>query len=114
MTIKEYLINLELEKLNNHIKKLEKFNAPKTQIELLKTVKKENIEKGRTLRIRAIDKEFLNKEVINVEIVKLYKLDPHIRFNKTIHLIRRQDGRKELIEIEKEVNDQYTVLKTLI
>ena len=30
MTIKEYLINLELEKLNNHIKKLEKFNAPKT------------------------------------------------------------------------------------
>lgn len=114
MTIKEYLINLELEKLNNHIKKLEKFNAPKTQIELLKTVKKENIEKGRTLRIRAIDKEFLNKEVINVEIVKLYKLDPHIRFNKTIHLIRRQDGRKELIEIEKEVNDQYTVLKTLM
>lgn len=114
MTIKEYLINLELEKLNNHIKKLEEFSAPKTQIELLKTVKKENIEKGRTLRIRAIDKEFLNKEVINVEIVKLYKLDPHIRFNKTIHLIRRQDGRKELIEIEKEVNDQYTVLKTLI
>ena len=114
MTIKEYLINLELEKLNNHIKKLEKFNAPKTQIELLKTVKKENIEKGRTLRIRAIDKEFLNKEVINVEIVKLYKLDPHIRFNKTIHLIRRQDDRKELIEIEKEANDQYTVLKTLM
>lgn len=114
MTIKEYLINLELEKLNNHIKKLEKFNAPKTQIELLKTVKKENIEKGRTLRIRAIDKEFLNKEVINVEIVKLYKLDPHIRFNKTIHLIRRQDGRKELIEMEKEVNDQYVVLKTLM
>ena len=114
MIIKEYLINLELEKLNNHIKKLEKFNAPKTQIELLKTVKKENIEKGRTLRIKAIDKEFLNREAINVEIVKLYKLDPHIRFNKTIHLIKRQDGRKELIEIEKEFNDQYTVLKTLM
>lgn len=121
MIIKEYLINLELEKLNNHIKKLEKFNAPKTQIELLKTqiellktVKKENIEKGRTLRIRAIDKEFLNREVINVEIIKLYKLDPHIRFNKIIHLIGRQDGRKELIEIEKGFNDQYTVLKTLM
>ena len=44
----------------------------------------------------------------------LINLDPHMRFNKTIHLIRRQDGRKELIEIEKEVNEQYTVLKTLI
>lgn len=115
MTIKEYLINLELEKLNNHIKKLEKFNASKTQIELLKTVKKENIEKGRTLRIRAIDKNFLNEEITNMEVVRLYQQKSHLRFNKDIHFVRYDDGRKEIFKINDDnIESQYIIIKTIL
>lgn len=115
MTIKEYLINLELEKLNNHIKKLEKFNAPKTQIELLKTVKKENIENGKRLKIKVLDKTLLEQEITNIEVVRLYQKESHLRFNKDIHFVRYDDCRKEIFKINDDnVESQYIVIKTIL
>ena len=115
MNIKEYLIKLQIDKLNKHIELLQKFKAPETQIKLLTTKERKNIENGNRLKIKVLDKTLLEQEITNIEVVRLHQQEPHLRFNKDIHFVTYDDGRKEIFKINDDnVENQYIVIKTIL